>query len=75
MIGHTFLINFISISSNENVCITGSNDCCLKVWNIITGNILETKMENEEINCVIFSQSGKLCAASSKECIKVWKFC
>ncbi|CAD8113161.1 unnamed protein product [Paramecium sonneborni] len=74
--GHQKTINFMSISQDEGILATASEDKLIKLWNIDQNESSEIKEAHSyEISAIAFSYDGKYFAsASENEPIFYWDF-
>lgn len=53
--------------------ISETNNHCIKVWDIVSGSLIHTIIDNDKINCLYFSQDGQyFISGHSNGCIKKW---
>ena len=81
--GHISTVTCLAVNSEGTVCVTGSKDCSLLVWNLGTlskqqlikglKHDRKTGGHFDEVLCVRFSDDGKYLISSGKDrIIKVW---
>ena len=70
--GHSDYVNCIAMMS-DGLCVSGSNDNTLRVWNTYTGEYLQTlRGHTAPVRCVI-AASGNLCVSGSQDCTaRIW---
>jgi len=71
--GHTKRINQIKFSSNGKKLLSCSNDGTIKLWDIVTGNILEEYEGDSSVykSCDLNYKNNKI-VASSENLIEIW---
>ena len=75
MEGHSNSVNCISYSSNGKYLSSGSLDNTVKIWEISSGECINT-LEGHEwaVNSISYSPDGKYIASGSNDgTIKIWK--
>jgi U3 small nucleolar RNA-associated protein 13 len=67
-------INSISISSNDKIFATGSQDKTIKIWSIVDGSLLGTCTGHKRgVWCVQFSPvEHTIVSSSGDKTIKIW---
>lgn len=74
--GHSDIIKSVAIHPNGNIFASCSLDQTIKIWSLITGEILNTITEHSGgVTCVTFSSDGQTLASSSANpdgTIKLW---
>jgi WD40 repeat protein len=74
--GHSDIIKSIAIHPNGNIFASCSLDQTIKIWSLITGELLHTITEHSGgVTCVTFSTDGQTLASSSANpdgTIKLW---
>ncbi|OKH53182.1 serine/threonine-protein kinase [Scytonema sp. HK-05] len=72
--GHTDTVNFLSISSDGQILVSGSEDTTIKIWNMATGQEIRTlEGHTNSVHTLAFSHNGKILADGSDDnTIKLW---
>jgi WD40 repeat protein len=78
--GHKGWINAIAISRDSQTLVSGGHDCCVKSWNLQTGeckktfgNVLWDRPHTKPVQAVAIDLNSALVASASEDCtIKVW---
>lgn len=81
--GHISTVTCVAVNSEGTLCVTGSKDCSLLVWNLatLTKHLLIKGLKHDrrtgghfdEVLCVRFSDDGKFLISSGKDrLVKVW---
>lgn len=71
--GHLGGVNAVAISPDGNTIAGGSVDKTIKIWNLATGELLETLRDLHEIWAIAYSPDGRTLASSSGDnTIKLW---
>jgi len=72
LVGHTGVINTVTISPDGSLCASGGKDGTSMLWDLKQGEHLYSLEAGDSINAMIFHpQRYWLCAATSKS-IKIW---
>ena len=75
--GHTGSVNCVALTADGRYAVSGSADQILKVWNLETGNDIQTFHGHAlSINCVVVTADGR-CAVSASGSwdsdLKIWE--
>ncbi len=72
--GHSDCVNAVAIANDGKLAISGSDDCTLKVWNLVEGKELFTLTgHRSSVNAVAIANDGKLAISGSGDrTLKVW---
>ena len=73
-LGHTSKVNAVAISSDGRYAASGGSDKVLRLWDVSTGNEIETLKGNTAIvNSVCFSPDGRyILSGSWDKTLKLW---
>jgi WD40 repeat protein len=77
--GHPGKISSLAISPDGQRLVSGCLDKTIKVWNLLTGELIRTfKGHSVDVSSVAISPNGQFLASSSAHCsksnVKVWNF-
>jgi WD40 repeat protein len=69
-----FIGRYAYAGLKDDLIISGSNDCKIKVWSASTGECIRTLVGHEMlVRALSFEpRSGRLVSASYDRCVKVW---
>jgi WD40 repeat protein len=72
--GHSYSVNSLAISPDNNILASGSVDNTIKLWNLVTGEQIRTlKEHSNSVRAIAISPDGKtLASGSNDETIKLW---
>ena len=72
--GHTGVINSATFSPDGRYVLTASNDQCIRVWDVATGEMIRTlEGHTDEIFFATFSADGsRIVSASYDDTIRIW---
>ncbi len=75
LIGHTWPVLSVSISSDNQFLVSGSADCTVKIWELKTGLLIATLREHSEpvYSVAITPDNQKVVSGSSDNTIKIWQ--
>jgi WD40 repeat protein len=73
--GHTGGIRSIAFSPDSKTLVSGSEDCSIRLWNVVKGECYDTWQAHDSwVRSVVFSPDGQLIATAGHDCtIKIWK--
>lgn len=66
-LGHTDLVNTITVSSDGRIFISSGNDKTIRFWDIYTGKMLRKLDLDERIRAITLSNSGRVLASVGYE--------
>lgn len=71
---HTEAVNSIAITPNAQILISGSDDKTIKIWNLISGEVVRTLTEhNDAISSIAISPDGETFASGSwDKTARIW---
>ncbi|MFM5987737.1 MAG: WD40 repeat domain-containing protein [Sphaerospermopsis kisseleviana] len=74
LIGHSHIVNSLAMSANGKYLISGSQDKTVRVWNLVTGELMHTlKSHREGVYAVTLSPDEQIIASGSADkTIKLW---
>lgn len=58
--GHTDIIRSVSLEPKGEYIVSGSDDCTVKIWEIVTGRCIRTIETGETVRCVAWCPNAKL---------------
>ncbi|RWS13226.1 ribosome biogenesis protein bop1-A-like protein [Dinothrombium tinctorium] len=72
-IGHKAAVRSISIEPKGQFFISGSDDCTVKVWEILTGRCIKTFTFENSVSCVSWCPNSEknICIVSVNKCLYV----
>lgn len=72
--GHSDTVNACAFSPDSKLIVSGSNDCLLKVWNILTHKCIQTMSGHTSwiMDCIFTHDNQKVISTSEDGSIKVW---
>ena len=72
--GHSDVVHSVAFDPSGSIIASGSGDKTIKLWDVITGNLIGTFLGHTDVVCsVSFSPSGKqIVSASVDSTIKIW---
>jgi len=73
-VGHTDCVNSVVFSPDGRLCLSGSADKMLRLWDASTGQCLRTfKPYGTKVRSVAFSPSGRFCLSGSDDnTLRLW---
>lgn len=73
--GHTDSVKALVIN-HRNELVSGSCDGTIKIWNLETGECVETLCEKEDDSIItsvcMITKDNRLCSAHNNNLIKIW---
>ncbi|XP_033116394.1 NACHT domain- and WD repeat-containing protein 1-like isoform X2 [Anneissia japonica] len=71
--GHTLPVSCICISNDDQILVSGSEDKSIKVWSVVTGNLLADRKEFEgEVSKVAITDDRHILAGDKSGGIKIF---
>ncbi|TAF06015.1 MAG: WD40 repeat domain-containing protein [Nostocales cyanobacterium] len=74
LMGHSHIVNSLAISANAKFLVSGSQDKTIRVWNLVTGELMHVlKSHREGVYAVALSPNEQIIASGSADkTIKLW---
>jgi WD40 repeat protein len=74
LMGHSHIVNSLTITANAKYLVSGSQDKTIKVWNLVNGELIHTlKGHRDIVNTVALSPDEQIIASGSADkTIKLW---
>jgi WD40 repeat protein len=74
LMGHSHIVSSLAISANSEFLISGSQDKTIRVWNLVTGQLIHTlKSHRDGVYAVVLSPNQQIIASGSADkTIKLW---
>lgn len=74
LMGHSHIVNSLAISANGKYLVSGSQDQTIRVWNLVTGELIHTlKSHRNGVYAIALSPNEEIIASGSADkTIKLW---
>ncbi|GJJ67817.1 hypothetical protein EMPS_00163 [Entomortierella parvispora] len=71
--GHKATIRAVSYSPKGNYLVSASSDCTIRVWDTLTGRLVNTIQVHAQVNDVVYSPNGlQIAAACDDSTVRLW---
>lgn len=73
--GHEGTITSVAVSSDRQILASGSKDKTIRVWDLYTGELLQTLIgHGASVSSITMSSDGQILASGSEDkTVRVWK--
>lgn len=71
--GHSGIVSCIASSLDGTMLVTGNNDGKIMLWNIATGELMQTLTHGAHVDAVAFSRDGKHVLSGGGGGLKLWE--
>ena len=70
------IVNSVAFSKDGKKIVSGSNDSCVNIWDVPTGECIFNNRHSLRITSVAFRKDGKkFVSGSADHTVKIWNFC